>query len=174
MALKCLVNLAKFGDFSSFCSFTQSKSSPASIFQKCWASNNVICSARSQDLKCSKELAFSEKGINNTFIPVQIMTDILLAILTCCSFATYLTFILIWCSFQFGFWVFRYLASLTLALKISNMVNPVSFQKYFINIQIWKIPYVRKRKTPFQTVKMSKKSKWRQVRRKLKYGTNYS
>ena len=55
MALKCFVNLTRFGDFSSFCSFTQSKSSVGSSFQKCCASNKVICSAKSDDLKCRSD-----------------------------------------------------------------------------------------------------------------------
>merc|ERR1719461_503635 len=52
MALKCLVNLTRLGDFSSFCSFDQSSSSVGSSFQKCCASSKVICSAKSDDLKC--------------------------------------------------------------------------------------------------------------------------
>ena len=55
MLLKCSVNLVRLGDLSSFCSWTHRMSSAESRCMNSCASNRVICSARSTDLKCSRE-----------------------------------------------------------------------------------------------------------------------
>lgn len=54
MLLKCSVNLVKLGDLSSFCSCTQRINSAESSRKNSWASNRVICSASSTDLKLSR------------------------------------------------------------------------------------------------------------------------
>ena len=75
--LKCSVNLVRLGDLSSFCSWTQSINSAESSLRKSWASNKVICSAKSKDLKLNrlKVLWLKLKNLHHddssTFIGLQ-------------------------------------------------------------------------------------------------------
>lgn len=54
--LKCSVNNVKLGDFSSFCSCAHTRTSGISMRKKSSASNSVICSANSLDLKSKRWL----------------------------------------------------------------------------------------------------------------------